>query len=277
MRLPVHFTAALCVAVSLACASAPRRPAGEPTLAAPRLEVVRQGLESVDLRLAAQVHAPAEARITGATWELVSDGQVVARGESPLDVAVKPGEPAAVEVPAKGDYVHSAEELAALSRRGGALLMALRGELAVRWGEDTVKVPFAAGREVRVPRLPVVRVAQLDGARYGPEEVELALQLGVENPNPFPVRLEELAWALEVAGKRLADGTHGRADTVAASSTGLYPLEVSLTRDSFGPELERLVDRGVLPYRVEGALAGRLFRVPYSLGGDVKLNASHPR
>ena len=65
------------------------------------------------------------------------------------------------------------------------MLMALRGTLTVRSGQQVETLPFAASRSVRVPRLPEVVVDSLDAARYSAEEVGLTLRLGVKNSNPF--------------------------------------------------------------------------------------------
>jgi LEA14-like dessication related protein len=120
----------------------------------------------------------------------------------------------------------------------------------------------------------VVKVEGMEGARYSDEKVDLLLRLAVENPNPFPLRLEGLSWALHVGGRKLSEGTQGRYDTVDAAATGVYPVEVAVTRETWGEDVRALIAKGTLPYEVAGELTGPLVRVPYSLSGDVKLNVS---
>ena len=262
------------LALALGCASAAPKPSGPPTLLSQELQVASQDLTQVALRLGGQLQSPGAATLTRATWELVADGEVVQRGESALGTALAAGAATPFAFEVKRPYVQGAEALQALAQKQGPLLLALRGELHVREGGTTQAVPFAASRSVRTPRLPVVRVQRLDAARYGPEEVTLTVGLGVENPNPFPVRLSALGWKLSVNGKALAEGNAVQRDSVAAASTGVYDVEASLTPETYGADVRPLTQRASLPYVLQGTLEGDGLRVPYSLSGDVKLAGS---
>ncbi|NMO14820.1 LEA type 2 family protein [Pyxidicoccus fallax] len=268
----------LCLAtllvLGLGCASAPTRPSGPAVLTSQDTTVVSQGLTEATVRYRAQVASPAAGVVERAEYELVSDGQVVKTGTAKLDVRLEPGIPADLSFEERAPYVKSEEDLARLSNQGGTLLLALRGTLVVRSGEQEEKVPFAASRAARVPRLPKVVVVELDGARYSPEEVQINLRLGVQNPNPFPLKLGGLTFQVAVAGKSLESGTLAQADSVDASATGVYPVEVAVTKDTWGPDVKALISKGILPYGVTGELTGPLLRVPYSLTGEVKLNVS---
>jgi LEA14-like dessication related protein len=258
------------------CASTPPAsgPVGPAELSAQQTTVAAQGLTEVTLRYGGQLTSPGPAVLEKADYELVSDGQVVQKGSAPLGVSVPAHAATPFSFQAEAPYVRTPEDLRALSGRGGPLLVALRGTLTVRAGDTVRTLPFAASRQVRVPRLPVVKVEGLEGARYSDEKVDLLLRLGVENPNPFPLRLEGLSWALTVGGRKLGEGTQGRYDTVDAAATGVDPVEVAVTRETWGEDVRALIAKGTLPYEVAGELTGPLVRVPYSLSGDVKLNVS---
>lgn len=264
------------VCVSWGCASAPTRPAsGVVTLTAQDTSVVSQGLTEATLRFSAQLETATSGRVERAEYELVSEGKVLKQGTTKLETRLEPGALVPLSFEERAAYVQSSEDLARLSAQGGTVLLALRGVLVVRHQDDTEqKIPFAASRSVRVPRLPTVVVEELDGARYSAEEVQLNLRLGIRNPNPFPLKLSGLTWQVAVAGKALDSGTLAQSDSVEASATGVYPVEVSVTKDSWGPEVKSLISRGILPYGVTGELTGPLMRVPYSLTGEVKLNVS---
>jgi hypothetical protein len=272
-RATVHL---LTLAAWLAgCASTPPpAPVGPASLGAEEATVASQGLTEVKLRYSGQLTSPGPAVLEKADYELVSDGQVVEKGSAPLAVPLSPNAPTPFSFQAEAAYVRTPEDLRALSQRSGTLLVALRGTLTVRAGGEVRTLPFAASRPVRVPRLPVVRLESLDGARYSEEQVDLLLRLGVENPNPFPLRLEGLTYTVAVGGRRLGEGTQARHDTVDAAATGVYPVEVAVTQETWGPEVRGLIATGTLPYQVAGELTGPLVRVSYSLSGDVKLNVS---
>lgn len=256
------------------CASAPVRSGGPPALTAQETAVVSQGLTDASVRYTGQITGTANGVVERADYELVADGQVVKTGSAKLGVPFAPGAPAEFSIEEKSAYVKSPEDLARLSAQGGTVLIALRGTLVVRSGGSEDTLPFAASRAVRVPRLPEVIVESLDAARYSPEEVQINLRLGVRNPNPFPLRLDSLTYQVAIADKPLEEGTTAQADSVDASATGVYPVEVAVTAQSWGPGVKALIGKGVLPYSVKGELKGPMLQVPYFLKGDVKLNVS---
>jgi LEA14-like dessication related protein len=267
--------AALAAALLLGCASAPvRSAAGTPSLSVQETQVASQDLTDLAVRFTGEVSSPGPAVLEKADYELVSEGRVVKTGTAQLNQELRPGEPNAFSLEERATYVRGPEDLKAYSARGGTLLVALRGTLTVRSGDTLHALPFAASRPVRVPRLPEVVVESLDAGRYSDEEVNLIFRLGVRNPNPFPLKLEQLTWALQVGGRPLGEGTLAKAATVGASAEGVYPVEVAVTRSTWGPDVKTFLSKGTLPWALKGELAAPLMRVPYTLGGDVKVNVS---
>ncbi len=257
------------------CATPPPPvPVGPVSLAAEETAVGEQGLADLELRYSGQLTSPGPAVLEKADYEFVSDGQVVDRGTAPLQVTLTPGTATPFSFPARAAYVDSAEALAALSQKGGSVLVALRGTLTVRAGGAVQSVPFAASRQVRGPRLPRVKVVSVEGARYSNEQVDLVLRLGVDNPNPFALRLDGLSWRLRIQGRELGHGVRAEHDTVDAAATGVYPVELAVTKETWGKDVRALIAKGTLPYEVAGELTGPRVRIPYSLSGDVKLNVS---
>ncbi|HVG60774.1 MAG TPA: LEA type 2 family protein [Hyalangium sp.] len=261
--------------VWLACASTPSKPTGTPTLELQEATVPTQNLTEATVHYAGQVVSPVPGVLERADYELVSEGAVVKTGTAMLNVPLTPHQTASFSFQERAPYVRSLEDLKALSSQGGTMLLALRGTLTVRSGQDVQTLPFAASRSVRVPRLPEVVLESLDAARYSATEVNLTLRVGVKNPNPFPLRLSQLTYNLWVAGKSLGEGTLAKGDTVEASATSVYPLEGSVSPSTWGSEAKGIIAKGVIPYTLEGELTGGpLLKVPYSLKGSVKLNVS---
>ncbi len=257
------------------CAGTPKQTATAkpPEITSQELNV-QQDLMTFDLQLVGQVSSPVGATVEKAEWEMVVEGEVVKRGEANLNVSVPAGGTAPFNVGASGGYVKNMEELKAMSERGGSLLTALRGNLVVNQDGNTVKLPFARSREVRTPRLPTVRLQELDAARYSPEEANVVFYLGVVNNNPFPLKVNDLTYKISVQGKQIAEGTRARGDAIDAAGAGVFEVQVGVNKDTYGPDVKKLIQTLTLPYLVAGELKGELFTVPYQLNGDVKLNVS---
>lgn len=265
---------ALLGALWLGCASAPAKPASPPVLTLQEASVPTQGLTDATVHYAGQVVSPVPGVLEKADYELVSDGQVVKTGTASLNVPLTPNQPTAFSFDEHAAYVRGPDDLKALSAKGGSMLLALRGTLTVRSGQDVETLPFAASRSVRVPRLPEVVMESMDVARYSASEVNVTFRVGVKNPNPFPLRLDQLNYGLQVAGKSLGEGILAKADSVQPSSTGVYPLEASVSPATWGTDVNRLIAKGVITYTLQGELTGPLMKVPYMLQGEMRLNVS---
>lgn len=261
--------------LSAGCATTPEAKATTPPpeLASQDL-TIEQDLTNFNLTLTGELKSQAAATLESAKWELVVEGKVVSSGEEQLGVSLPAGGSAPFTVKATSRYVSSAEELKALSEKGGSLLAALRGNLVVKQDGKTLEVPFAKSRDVRTPRMPSVKMQELDAARYSDEEANMIFRLGVMNPNPFPLRVTELKHKVEVAGKEIAKGSLARGDAIDPASSGVFEIQVSINKETMGPDVKKLIKTLTLPYVVSGELVGELYTVPYSLDGTVKLNVS---
>ncbi len=255
-----------------ACATTPEAPpAAPPELMSQDLSI-QQDITTFNLQFDGQAKGEQAATIEKATWELVVDGKVVKTGEEPINVELG-ADNASFVLKTTSRYVESAEELKEMSDRGGSLLAAMRGQLHVRQGNTVHTLDFARSREVRTPRLPTVKMQELDGARYSADEANFIYYLGVVNPNPFMLRFEELSYKVEVNGKQIAEGAR-RGEGVDPAATGVFEVQVSVSKDTVGPDVKKLIATGSVPYVITGELKGDLFTVPYRLEGSVKLNDS---
>jgi len=268
----------LLVALSLllgsACATTPEAPPAPPPELVSQDLHVQQDLTSFQLTFKGEGKAEQPATVARATWEMVVDGEVVKSGETPLNVALAGGEAVPLSFEVKEKYVDNAEQLRAYDQAGGSVLAALRGQLHVEQGGQTHAIEFARSREVRRPRLPSVRMQELDAARYSSEEANIIFRLGIVNPNPFPLHVQELTYKIEVAGKQIGDGVRASGESVDPSSTGMFEVQIPVSKATYGDDIKKLIATANLPWVVSGELKGDLYAVPYSLNGSVKLYGS---
>jgi hypothetical protein len=276
MTRTTHGLLGLLAALALtACKSGPEvKAVGAPELTAQDLAVAEQGLTEFKVRFTGKVSAPEAATIEKATYELVVDQKVVKKGEEKLGIAVAAGQTADFSLEESSAYVATAEELKAMDTRGGSQLAAVRGKVTVRMGQKAYDLDYARSREIRVPRLPHAKVHEIDAARYSPDEANATFYLGVDNPNPFPVKLNGLKYTISISGKQLAEGVLGKGEKVSASSTGVFETQFAINQETYGKEVTKLIKTLTLPYVVKGDLTGDLFTEPFEFKGDIKLNVS---
>jgi LEA14-like dessication related protein len=257
-----------------ACASGPETASERPPEITSQTLQLDQDLTTFSLRLEGEVSSVPPATVDRAKWEMVVEEKVVKSGEQSLGIQVPENGAGRFEVRASSRYVASPGELKAMSDRGGSLLAALRGTLFVRRGGKVHQLPFARSREVRTPRLPTVKLQEIDGARYSDREVNVHLWLGVVNPNPFPLAVAALDYRAEVANKEVSKGTLTRADTIDPSSTGVFEISFEVDERTHGAEVTKLIKSLEIPWSVAGDLRGELYSIPYDIDGTMRLNVS---
>lgn len=257
------------------CAAAPVVKAVDVAVPFQELAVVTQGFKDVRLRLVMRATAPEDAVVTGVDYELVVDEKVVKKGHADLNVALKAGsESADFAIEETAVYVATPEELKALEARTGSVLMALRGTLHVKASASQVTAAFARSREVRLPKLPKVKLTEVEGARYSDKEASTTFHVGIFNPNAFVITTRGATYTIDIAGKRVAEATLGAGEKIGAGTTGVFDVQVMVGEGTHGKDVGRLIKGLVLPWKVSGTLKAELVEEPFEFNGSLKLNAS---
>jgi LEA14-like dessication related protein len=260
-------------ALTLGCkTAAPKGEGGAPEIPSQELQVT-QSLTDFQLKFVGKVTGPEGAKVDSAAWELVVDSKVVNSGTAPVNATLSGGA-ADFAFSTSSRYVANAEELKAMDARGGSLLVALRGKLLLKNGDATLEVPFARSREVRTPRLPHMKMHELEGARFNESEAGITFHLGVINPNPFEISVSQISYDVQVAGKPVEKGEIGKGERVNPSSTGVFDVEVKVEEATHGKDVLKLIKSQVLPYVVTGTLTADLFTEQFEFKGDLKLNVT---
>jgi LEA14-like dessication related protein len=106
------------------------------------------------------------------------------------------------------------------------------------------------------------------------------LGFDVTNPNPFPLPISAVSYAIELDGFRFARGETKGGFTVPASGDGEFAITVQLDLLRTAPQLLYIVRNGVMrdiPYGLSGKLG---FDIPFtepvsfSSSGEIRLQAS---
>jgi LEA14-like dessication related protein len=246
----------------------------QPTVPTQDLAVVNQTLTEFKLKFTGKLNATEPVTIEKAVWEFVVDEKVVKSGETPINVQVAANTPGDFTIEQSTPYVASADELKAMDTRGGSLLCALRGKLIVKGPGRTDEVPFARSRDVRVPRLPHAKFQEFEAGRYSEDEAGVTFHIGVNNPNPFEVKVTSIKYTVSIADKQVAEGEIGKGDKISPSSTGVFDIEAKITADSHGPDVKKLIKTRTLPYVIKGELAAELFSEAFEFKGNLNLPAT---
>src|SRR5216683_1666976 len=171
----------------------------EPAITWLDLEVTDLGFAEYRVRLEGEIESPDRAMLELNRYELVENGRVVKQGQVPIKEPITPGEITIFHLDESSPF--SAPD--AVPGPGGRA----DGKLILQHGGRLLELSYAQAKEVRLPRLPSVRVHELDAARYSDQEVQVTLRLAVINPNPFPVPLKGLEFVASVAARQIGSGS----------------------------------------------------------------------
>lgn len=260
-----------------ACKTAEVKPEGPPptvneeTLA---LSVVEQTLTQVQLRLSGTVKLTEPSTVTALEYEFVVDGKVVKKGTEQIGKTGEANGEVPFQIEETSQYVASAEDLKAMDSRGGSILMSLRGVVKVQAGTKTHSIEVARSREVRTPRLPHMRFQEYEAGRYSDDEAGVTFHIGVNNPNPFTVKVTKIHYVTKMGGKQIHEGDIGAGEKVNGNSTGVFDLEAKMTQESHGAEVKKLIKSRQIPYEVSGQLESELFTDPFKFEGTINLPAA---
>jgi LEA14-like dessication related protein len=261
--------AVLALGFSVGCAGAPPvAPVAPEALQTQRLTVTEQTLTgfTAEARFELTNSGDTPMQITGATYDLTMDGKPLTSGQLDLDQAASPGQIISLRVPVSAEVVHDAAELKALVARGDTPIpLVMKGVVKITQNGAQTELPYSRLGELRAPRLPVPMMNDTALGR-SEQDVSVSFYFGVENQNPFDIKIRNISYRAELDGKEVGSGAASIGDRIPASQTAEYPIQESV------PKLDR--SKTELPYHFTGTVDLGIVQVPIDLTGMLKFEES---
>jgi LEA14-like dessication related protein len=143
-----------------------------------------------------------------------------------------------------------------------------------------VAVPLQGEGMLPVIRLPRLTVSSLELDSIGLTQANLRLSLEVENPNAFPLGLEQLQYAFSVQDQLWLDGGTERSVSIGQFGAEEIDLVFSLSFLSFGRSVrDLLLGDNAIRYEFDGAITVdpglpllTSTTIPYQLRGSIPLS-----
>lgn len=239
-------------------AEAPAVP--EPELLFGKIEAGDQSAGAVKATAKAKVRNPASAaaKVVGARWE--SSGGVAVKGEVTLDVAVPGGGDADVEIPLSVD-------LSGAPKNATSFGVDLTVTLAVEGPAGATELPVTGGFMVRAARIATVKLEEVTASRYE-DHVSITFGLAVSNENTFPISVRRIGFKVFIDGKEMEAHESGAA-RVAAGRAQVVELVQKLDAVTY-PDIQTILKRRSLGYRVLGEVETDAAKIPIDLSGKVE-------
>ncbi len=172
--------------------------------------------------------------LRGIAYELFIEGERFLSGDLGEAVEIGPETAATLSVPVGFEFqrlLATMGRIRDLNEANYSISFDIRFELPVL-GETTI--PIRTEGTFPVLRLPAVRLSALVLQSIGLSGAELELALTVSNPNAIAVRLESLAYELQVQGETWVEGRIPRPQSIAALSDSTIEVPFTLRFLSMG-------------------------------------------
>lgn len=127
---------------------------------------------------------------------------------------------------------------------------------------------------------PEVSLRDVEVVGLGFKAQTFLLSFDISNPNPFPLPVSHISYALKLDGQRFASGETPSEISVPASGETRFAISVELNLLSTAPQLLSIVRNGVrqeIPYELKGELGIDLPLTPplsYETDGLIQLDSS---
>ncbi|MHB1843586.1 MAG: LEA type 2 family protein [Deltaproteobacteria bacterium] len=225
---------------------------------------------------------------TGSPWNLQAadvevwvDGVLSGSSHPTLGQTVPANGSLEIEIPATTEPIHDEASLKSWAARADRPVPVLmKGAIQLSDGGSTRDLPFSRAGELRAPRLPVAKIDDAELARYGDGEMGLAIFLGIDNQNPFPVHVKAISYHAALADKLVSEGIASTGDRLPASQIAEYEIDAKLGHDNGGPELTKLAESGKLVFTLDGTIDLDLTQIHFNLSGPLtfgkKKGGHHP-
>jgi len=127
---------------------------------------------------------------------------------------------------------------------------------------------------------PTVELRDVQVVGLGFKNQTFLLSFDVDNPNPFPLPVNNVDYGVTLDGQRFASGTTGSEFTVPAGGATQFAISIELDLLQTAPQLLSIIRDGVrqqIPYELQGRFGVDLPTTPtisYHNSGTIHLSAN---
>ncbi|MFT5504856.1 MAG: LEA14-like dessication related protein [Gammaproteobacteria bacterium] len=140
--------------------------------------------------------------------------------------------------------------------------------------------PYEMKGELPVPKIPKVKLKNIDVKKLGLTSAELVAQVEIDNPNSFSLDLSDFNYQLNINGRSWGEGKSSISSSIPKKGKGTIGIPLELNLLSMGKTVYDLISGDQpIEYQLKGAMTVdtglellRNYRMPLDLKGQVLFN-----
>ncbi|MEL0585591.1 MAG: LEA type 2 family protein [Candidatus Thiodiazotropha sp. (ex. Lucinoma kazani)] len=230
----------------------------KPTAKVTGVKVTSLDFDGVELAFDVNVTNPNPVGIdlAGLDYDLKLLGNSFVKGEQPMALSVAANGTSQVELPMRlgfGQLMSSYQKLQHASQAAYQLDLGLGFNIPVL---GKMRVPISYQGEFPIPKIPDIKVKNLDIQKLTLNNAKLLLQIEVDNPNNFSLLLDQLNYNLKLNGFNVGNGLLSQSVAIKQDGRGVInlPLSVNIMQAGMGLYSALLGNDG-LKYELNGSMA----------------------
>jgi LEA14-like dessication related protein len=228
----------------------------KPTLTVTKVSVEKVDFSSATIDVVVHIENPNPFPLHMTTLSYAVDlGQSqLVQGETPNGLDINAAGGSDQTFPLTFNYASVINGLATVLQTG-TIHYKISGDLGFNAHLVAVDVPLQTEGTLPLPKLPVIQPTNVSISQAGLSGVTVDVQLAVQNPNPFPFRIDSATSSLTLAGVPFADSGFGPVDA-AANGTAQTDLSIGLSTDAVLALASAIqaAGSGTIPYKWQGSI-----------------------
>ena len=241
-----------------AAALPPPKPLG-PAFALTGLTSTTQTLSSLTLDLTGQLRPDVTAREVD--WKATIGDREVGHGTAPLSG------PGAFDLTLPASFGKTLQDIQPY-QTSDTVTVVVKASVAA----GGQKLSDERAVDIRSPLLPKVRIINVESSRPETGVLAFTFLLGIENPNPWDVRVGKLTYTSKLGDLTLPSTNLPLESRVPGSNEMRYEISVGVNADNAGKELKTILHATDLPWTFSGTLTVGGLDVPIDLTGSTAVS-----
>jgi LEA14-like dessication related protein len=120
---------------------------------------------------------------------------------------------------------------------------------------------------------PEVKVVNFNITDISLQDISLDIVMNVKNPNPMPIKLDQISYNLKFSGEQVTEGVLSQGVNIPASGQSDVTVPLKFKYSSLGNLVTSLFKNTFKrEYELEGRAKLGLFSIPFSKKGEVQFN-----
>lgn len=119
---------------------------------------------------------------------------------------------------------------------------------------------------------PDVNLQQVEVSDASLTNADLVFNFLVKNPNPIPVSVDKVDYALNLNGRPFTKGALEKGLKVGAHESVMVPLPINVKYSDLSQSVVDILQRGSTKYQLKGSVKVGLFSIPFEQTGNFNLS-----